>query len=151
MKALTLWQPYATLVALGVKRWETRSWRTEHRGPLAIHAAARMPREARALCEQPAFRYALRAVPRPFVLGAVVAIVDLQPCRATESLLDQLDLGFGANDGLLSQFPFGDFTPGRFAWPLGNIRRLINPIPALGAQTLWEWNAPADLEARLAV
>lgn len=39
MKALTLTQPYATLVAIGEKRLETRSWRTSYRGPLAIHAA----------------------------------------------------------------------------------------------------------------
>lgn len=41
MKALTLWQPWATLVALGVKTIETRSWSTSYRGPLAIHAATR--------------------------------------------------------------------------------------------------------------
>lgn len=40
MKALTLWQPWASLVALGVKTVETRSWSTPYRGPLAIHAAA---------------------------------------------------------------------------------------------------------------
>lgn len=39
MKALTLWQPWASLVALGVKTIETRSWSTSHRGPLAIHAS----------------------------------------------------------------------------------------------------------------
>lgn len=38
-KILTLSQPYASLVALGAKRIETRSWRTSYRGPLAIHAA----------------------------------------------------------------------------------------------------------------
>lgn len=42
-KALTLWQPWASLVALGVKTIETRSWSTAYRGPLAIHAAARRP------------------------------------------------------------------------------------------------------------
>lgn len=40
MKALTLWQPWASLVALGVKRIETRSWSTRYRGRIAIHAAA---------------------------------------------------------------------------------------------------------------
>ncbi len=40
MKALTVWQPWATLVAIGAKRIETRSWSTSYRGPLAIHAAA---------------------------------------------------------------------------------------------------------------
>jgi len=43
MKALTLWQPWASLIAVGAKRIETRSWSTKYRGPLAIHAAARKP------------------------------------------------------------------------------------------------------------
>lgn len=43
MKAISLWQPWASLVALGVKTIETRSWSTKYRGPLTIHAAARRP------------------------------------------------------------------------------------------------------------
>lgn len=43
MKVLSLWQPWASLVTLGVKTIETRSWSTKYRGPLAIHAAARGP------------------------------------------------------------------------------------------------------------
>ena len=43
MKALTVWQPWASLIALGVKTIETRSWHTSYRGPLAIHAASRVP------------------------------------------------------------------------------------------------------------
>jgi len=39
MKALTLTQPWATLVILGVKRIETRGWATPYRGRIAIHAA----------------------------------------------------------------------------------------------------------------
>lgn len=41
MKALTIWQPWATAIAIGAKRIETRSWETHYRGPIAIHAAAR--------------------------------------------------------------------------------------------------------------
>lgn len=41
MKAITLWQPWATLIRAGAKTIETRSWATSHRGPLAIHAARR--------------------------------------------------------------------------------------------------------------
>lgn len=44
MKALTLWQPWASLVALGVKSIETRSWSTPYRGQLAIHAAKTRPK-----------------------------------------------------------------------------------------------------------
>lgn len=43
MPVLTLWQPWASLVALGVKTIETRSWATKHRGRIAIHAAGRRP------------------------------------------------------------------------------------------------------------
>lgn len=39
MKALTIWQPWASLLAYGAKKYETRSWSTKYRGPIAIHAA----------------------------------------------------------------------------------------------------------------
>ncbi len=39
MKALTIWQPWASLIACGVKKYETRSWPTKYRGPIAIHSA----------------------------------------------------------------------------------------------------------------
>ena len=41
MKAITIIQPWATLIALGEKQFETRSWFTKHRGELAIHAGKR--------------------------------------------------------------------------------------------------------------
>src|SRR6266496_247116 len=43
MKAISLWQPWATLMALNFKKVETRIWETKYRGPLAIHAAQRVP------------------------------------------------------------------------------------------------------------
>ena len=50
MKVLTLTQPWATLVAIGAKRIETRSWSTKYRGPLAIHAAKGFPAWAKDMC-----------------------------------------------------------------------------------------------------
>ena len=41
MKALTIWQPWASLLVSGQKKYETRSWATSYRGPIAIHAAMR--------------------------------------------------------------------------------------------------------------
>lgn len=43
MRALTIRQPWATLIATGAKTIETRSWSTKYRGPLAIHAGAHRP------------------------------------------------------------------------------------------------------------
>jgi len=64
MKAITLHQPFASLVALGVKRIETRSWPTKHRGLIAIHAAAKKPRYE-------AFREGGRPMPPWFDLVAM--------------------------------------------------------------------------------
>jgi activating signal cointegrator 1 len=39
MKAISICQPWATLIVIGAKRFETRSWKTDYRGILAIHAS----------------------------------------------------------------------------------------------------------------
>lgn len=41
MKVISLLQPWATLVVIGAKKIETRSWNTKHRGPILIHASSR--------------------------------------------------------------------------------------------------------------
>lgn len=61
MKCLSQTQPWATLAAIGAKTIETRSWSTDYRGPLAIHASKGFPREYRALCTQNPFYGALSA------------------------------------------------------------------------------------------
>ena len=43
MKALTIMQPWASLIACGAKTIETRSWPTKYRGPIAIHAGMKDP------------------------------------------------------------------------------------------------------------
>jgi activating signal cointegrator 1 len=56
MKAITIIQPWATLIALGEKKFETRSWATKHRGPLAIHAGKKIDKE---VCQHEEIRAAL--------------------------------------------------------------------------------------------
>src|SRR5262245_33853273 len=97
MRALSLWQPWASAIALGAKRVETRDWSTRYRGPLAIHAAKRVVRDELVYCATGTewaaalwplgFRRGdswkhLRAV-LPF--GAVVAVCRLVDCRSTAS------------------------------------------------------------------
>ena len=87
MKAITLHQPYATLIAIGAKRIETRGWRTLYRGPLAIHAARSLSPEMRALCVREPFRTVLQqagyTAPEKSPLGAVVATCSLVDCLPT--------------------------------------------------------------------
>lgn len=139
MKAISLWQPWASLVSLGIKKIETRSWRTNYRGPLAIHASKRFWREDRQVArDYPAFAEALNDAGfkvADLPLGCVIAVCEIVDCVPTESM--SFDLGRAYKEK-----PFGDYSPGRFAWILDNVRPLKEPIPAKGALGLWEWEMP---------
>ncbi len=144
MKALTIWQPWASLVVFGVKKFETRSWATEYRGPLAIHAAkltfdrvfnmfgdVRSAVAFEQLCFELLDTDNLRDLPK----GCIIGTVELIDCER---------IGISAHR-LYTQMErhLGDFTPGRYAWRVGNAQRLPQPVPCRGAQGLW--NVPDGL------
>ena len=76
MLALSVRQPWANLIASGVKTIELRSWATDHRGPLAICAGKEIDREGAARMRSPASDLRPR--------GAVVCLVDLVEIRPLE-------------------------------------------------------------------
>jgi len=141
MRALSLTQPWATLVAIGAKQWETRGWPMRYRGELAIHASKGFPRGCVDLCRDEPFRSTLVSaglatlddLPR----GAIVALVDVVDClQITE-----------ANAPSGNEYLFGNYESGRFMIQLGNVRRLSVPIAAKGSLGLWM--VPPDIEARV--
>jgi hypothetical protein len=150
MKALTLTQPWATLVAIGAKTIETRSWFTNYRGPLAIHAAAGYGPGGRhgfnlLVCSEP-FRSALWKYwsDRPRHLDTLFATLPMGVVLATCELVAVAkiaSLGYSCDPGEPEK-SFGDYTPGRYAWYLYNVQALPKPIPAKGKLGLWEWDAP---------
>jgi hypothetical protein len=129
VKAISLTQPYATAMVLtpDVKRNETRSWATKHRGPLAIHAAKGFPKWAR---EFAAAEYFAGTIPYPVPLSGVVGVVEVFDCVPTEEIAPHLSP---------IELRFGDYTPGRWAWLTKLVERFETPIPARGALGLWEW------------
>ncbi len=139
MKTISLWQPWASLMAVELKMIETRGWYTSYRGPLAIHATKGFPAEAQELAEY--FMLASPEVERRFEAcgyrtvddlprGAVVAVTELVDCKKmTPEFLREL-----SDD----ERPFGYYEVGRFAWICRNTRRLDKPVPVRGAQGLWE-------------
>lgn len=137
IKALSLWQPWATLMALGVKTVETRSWSTRYRGDLLICAAKtrHTQDEFWALCN-PAIRRALEALPPGSDLprGVALALVELVDVVPVEQV---------AAD------PYGNFQPGRFAWVTRNLRPLPEPVPIVGRQGLFEVDLPAAVVERI--
>jgi hypothetical protein len=128
VKALTLWQPWASLVVHGVKRYETRSWSTRHRGLLAIHSAKR------AMSAGEFERFAALLVPlgyeraKDLPRGRVLGTVEVVSVQRTTEIRDRLD----APELLL-----GDYSSGRYAWELGDPHMLPVPVPVRGRQGLW--------------
>src|ERR1700691_5449786 len=151
VKALTLTQPWATLVAIGAKRIETRSWSTSYRGPLAIHAAKGFPGWAKEFgksteCYEALRKYSTADDERRFLsgglaypLGVVLATCRIAACVKTEKLLSERPY---APDMTEQEKSFGDYSEGRWGWMLADVKRLPEPIPAKGALGLWEWEAP---------
>jgi hypothetical protein len=144
VKTLTMSDPWGTLVALGAKQIETRSWTTPHRGPLAIHIAKTLPPEALACCDEPLFRQALEAGgyrrkpgvahnPWGLPLGQVVAVVWLDEVQRITSAFQVEE----------PEHSFGLFSPGRYAWLFSQVYRLAAPLPVRGSLGVWEWHPPA--------
>jgi hypothetical protein len=156
---LTLHQPWATLIALGVKTIETRGQGTKVRGRIAIHAAKQSPGRWY-ICgndEMAAWAYDGWALGRVtdgvahmqyhMPLGAIVAtanLVDSVPMLTDDDWRPRggyvmLD-GYGHAklwpDGvdISDQVPYGDFRPGRWAWILDDIQPLAQPVQFKGGQ-----------------
>ena len=150
VKAASLWQPYPTLIALRQKHNETRSWETDYRGPLAIHATKRFPRETQELClHNPSFSVLYEAGYKAFEkfpTGAVVAIAMLT------AIYKVCEIGMLRSGPYIGDKPkrlplpgnteraFGDYSKGRFIWVLEHVLTLPAPIPAKGGQRLWNWS-----------
>ncbi|WP_257350994.1 ASCH domain-containing protein [Pseudalkalibacillus decolorationis] len=138
MKVLSIIQPWATLISIGEKRFETRSWRTKHRGELAIHASKKIDKK---ICRIEPFRSILKKhgfTENNLPVGGIIATSNLSDClnvaedMGTGSLLD--------NGKMVSadEYTFGNFSEGRFAWELQDVIQ-IKPISAKGQLGLWEY------------
>lgn len=130
IKAISLWQPWAEAMRLKLKKNETRSWPTNYRGWLAIHAAKNRS----------------EPVPRSFGVipyGAVVCIVKLVGCEPTERI------GSLVSD---QEAEWGDYSNGRYAWTTDPCRmiELPQPIPLRGRQGLFDWEPPGEIEDLIA-
>lgn len=157
MKAITLHQPWATLIALGVKTIETRSWPfpgapdfgAADGVPLAIHAAKSIPRYAYdAMASEPALVQALydrwpRVRLDELPLGKVIAVCEVVACLPSER-----EPGVPWTSPVFEKnAPYGDFSPGRWLWLLDKIQPLVFPMPAVGHQGLWDWTPPGEVDA----
>lgn len=133
IRALTVKQPWASLIACGIKTVENRTWPIpatwRDRGQLLIHAGVGFDRMA---LLRPEVRIELEAQSRPeweLPAGAVVAIAGKADCHEAEP--DCCTSPYAASDG--------------WHWTLADVRQLPDPVPAKGRLGLW--TPDADLLA----
>ena len=133
MKAISLLQPWATLVVMGMKKIETRSWSTPYRGTILIHAS--LGKKAGWIAAEPPFSsYIENFKDLPF--GAIIGEATLTTILRVED--------FGMADNKLEiltmeEKAFGDYAPGRFGRVLENAFPFDTPIPARGHLRLWDF------------
>lgn len=152
IRAISLWEPWATAWAIGLKRGETRSWQPSDEAmgqPLAICSAKteRDPETGESLrdwfhcrletCEASsrAFEAAGIHVWRDLPRGHVIAICNLHIVRSTT--------GADLTRGL--EATWGNFSAGRYVWLPEKMTRLDTPIPVVGRQGLFWWDVPPAL------
>lgn len=143
MKALTLIQPWATLIALGEKKIETRSWKTSYRGPLLIHAGKKIDRDT--FNNDPFYSVLYPygySVYNKLPTGVIIAKCNLVHCFPIEYDDYTNEYALLADKQYVegNEYHFGDYTSGRYAWILENIELLKEPIPAKGQLSLWEFD-----------
>lgn len=127
MKAITMKEPWASMIAHGFKKMETRSWATSYRGKIAIHAGKGKPDKAW-----------MDNVPEMMEMvgdihpGCVIAIADLVDCiPITDNLIEEVKRS-------RCEYISGFYSAGRFAWVLENVKQ-IDPVKAKGKLGLWNW------------
>lgn len=132
-KAITVTQPFASLIAAGVKRYETRSWSTRYRGPLLIHSA-------KGVWGPDAARYAVslrRAglLPRTLLSdlprGAIIAIAELVDVLPSDVVPP-------------AELFTGPWAPAAYAWRFGWVLP-VEPMPWRGRLSLWDGPDAASL------
>jgi hypothetical protein len=141
MKAISLYNPYAVAIALGLKKIETRPRRTHFRGDLVICSAKRpMNSDGFELADS------FKIHESELVYGYALCVVDLYECIPAVVALTALR-GVSAE----SEIALGDYSHGRYAWLTRNCRKLKVPVPVIGHQGFWNLPAEtvADIKAQL--
>ena len=129
MKVLSIKEPYATLICNGKKLIETRSWKTNYRGELYIHASS-----AKIVKRYLTNQYVLNISKNlKMNYGNII-------CKA--KLADCIYMDQGFIDSIKKdqkEYYLGQYELGRYAWVLKNVE-LIEPIPAKGKLNIWNYN-----------
>lgn len=125
MKAITIKQPWASLIANGYKEYEFRTWKTNYRGEILIHAGKGIDKAAMKL-----FEYLNLSYPS----GVIIAKANLIDCvEVSKEFRDKL-----IQKDKLVYNGMNDYNWNGYGFKLSNITK-IDPIEVNGKLSLWEY------------
>ena len=140
MKVLSMIQPWASLFLFNEAHYESRTWKTNYRGSLAIHTSKKIDRQfcSHKTVQDLLDRYGL--TPKNLPTGAIIGVCNLVNClRVIEDNQESAVLEDGrivsGNDYFL-----GNYKVGNYAWEVTDKEMLLNFIPAQGKLGLWEYD-----------
>ena len=122
MKVLTLRQPWASLIIENYKHYEFRSWKTNYRGKIYIHAGSGIDKDI-------LNRFNKLNINYPF--GAIIGEATLTDCVLVDK---EFNKKLHDMDPLIY---FRTSYESKYAWKLENIIKYENPIPCKGHLGLW--------------
>ncbi|SEM72273.1 hypothetical protein SAMN05192533_10592 [Mesobacillus persicus] len=132
-------QPWATLFVVREATYETRSWKTNHRGPLAIHTSKKIDKK---VCSHVAIQsllgkhdYTIDTLPN----GVIIAVCKLVNCL---KVVENNETWAVLEDGRIvsgNDYFLGDYRVGNYAWEVEGMKGLDECVPAKGQLGLWEF------------
>jgi ASCH domain. len=135
MKVISIMEPHASLIKEKIKYIETRSWNTNYRGEIYIHASKKKitksyyeeKEEIINLLKDKEFKY-----------GYIIAKCTLVDCKImTKELIEAVKENY-------NEYISGEYKVGRYAWILENIETLENSIKAKGMLGIWNYEEDND-------
>eukprot|EP00743_Colponemidia_sp_Colp-15_P006844 GILK01007381.1.p1 GENE.GILK01007381.1~~GILK01007381.1.p1 ORF type:complete len:799 (-),score=159.90 GILK01007381.1:73-2469(-) len=127
---LSMHQPWASLLVLGFKQAEGRSWHANHVGRLWIHAAAKVPEPEEIAQVESFYESYYRSVknrpafPVEYPTSCLLGCVDVTDCLSHEQYV--------------KRFPNGEENHSNFVFVCSNPRKLVVPIRLGGQHKLWK-------------
>lgn len=126
MKVLSIREPYATLIKKEIKYIETRSWKTNYRGKILIHSCKRkdpIKDKVKHLVNKEELEY-----------GCIICEAEIVDCIYIDKKYAEK-----VKDENYENYLCGDYTEGRYAWILNNIKKIEEPIKIDGQLGLWNF------------
>ena len=122
IKVLTIKNPWASLIVNNYKKYEFRSWKTNYRGKILIHAG--LGSDDTTIFSEYNLKY---------VKGAIIGEADLVDCiLVTESFDKQLKN--------MDSKIYSHNHENLYAWKLENIKKYDKPIYVKGKLGLWNYD-----------